>query len=160
MHPAPYCGKNRRLWIKLLEAHRDSRGVYDCLTIVERDRRHRYLSRRKQQLLALEVVDLDHFELDALEREQLAHLGAERTAEKLVKLRRHHRPLSAWITSSRSRSEIEARTTSAAARSLAGAIWHSASTFMPARCAASIPAGVPSTTRHSSASTGSRWRSK
>jgi len=38
--------------------------------------------------------------------------------------------------------EIEARTTSAAARSLAGAMWHSASTFMPARWPASIPACV------------------
>src|ERR1700685_3383721 len=120
MHPAPSGGKNRRLGIKLLEAHRDSRGIDDRLAtaVVERDRRHRYLPRCEQQFLALEIIDLDHFELDSLEREQLAHFGAERAAEKLIELRRHHRPLSAWITSSRSRLEIEARTTSAPASSL------------------------------------------
>src|SRR5271154_1281584 len=96
MHPAPARGENRRLGIKVFEPNRDSRGVDDRLAVVERDRRYRYLSRREKQFFALEVVDLDHFELDALEREQLAHLGAERTAEKLVELRRHLRPLSAW----------------------------------------------------------------
>src|SRR5271155_5594801 len=96
MHPAPARGENRRLGIKLFEPRRDSRRVDDRLAAVERDGRHPDLFRREQQLLALEVVDLDHFELDALEREQLAYLGAERTAEKLVELRRHLRPLSAW----------------------------------------------------------------
>src|ERR1700693_2010625 len=111
-HPAPSGRKNRRLGIKLLESQRDSRGIDDRLAIVERDRRHRYLSRREQQFLALEVVNLDRFELDALEREQLARFCADLTAEKLVEPRLHHRPLSAWSTSSRSRFEIEARTTS------------------------------------------------
>src|SRR5271156_2165584 len=64
MHPAPSGGKNRRLGIELLEAHRDSRGIDDRLAVVERDRRHGYLARCEQQFLALEVVDLDHFELD------------------------------------------------------------------------------------------------
>src|ERR1035441_2231885 len=166
MHPAPSSGENRRLGIKLLESQRDSRGIDDRLAAFEHDRRHHYLPRGDQQFLALQVVNLDDFEVDALERQQLAHLGSEWAAEKLVQLCRHYRapmlfnPLlaSARKISSRSSPEIESRTTSAAARSAAGALWHSASTFMPARCAASIPARVSSTAMHSSPRSGSRSR--
>src|SRR5271166_4282904 len=91
MHPAPAGRENSRLGIKLLQAHRDSRGIDDSLAVFERDRRHHDLARGEDQFLALQVVNLDDFELDALEREQLAHLGAKWTAEKLVELRRHHR---------------------------------------------------------------------
>src|SRR5262249_17510722 len=105
-------------------------------------------------------VDLDHFVVDAFEVENLAHLRAVGTGQELVELCGHgERPSrreSLRSTSSRSVSWSDGRTKSAAANASADAVLQTASTFIPARCAASMPAAVSSITSVCSGMTGSR----
>src|ERR1700730_1615625 len=75
--------KNCRLGVEGLKPHRDPIRVDDSLAALQHGRGRHDLSRRSQQLLALEIVDLEDFVVDALVVEDLAHLRAKWAGEKL-----------------------------------------------------------------------------